>query len=406
MRFVVVQETDWLTRGPHQQHHLFERLAARGHAVTVLDFEIQWQGWPRSPLVARRQEWPSVSRVGLQPPGGVRVIRPATLRLGPVCRPSSVITHAVELNDLIRREQPDVLVNYALSTGLAAEHLARRWQVPFVMHVIDALHTLVPSRLLQPLARAVEARLLRRADRSVFINDGLRDYALGLGAPADRAVTLRTGVDLDRIRPEADGRERRRAWGLAPDDVVLLFMGWLYPFAGLFELLAALPAAPERPKLLIVGDGEAEGALRHEIAKRGLQGRVVMTGRQPYEQMPEYLAAADICLLPSQVNEVTRHIVPVKIYEYLASGRPVIASRLPGVMRDLPEGEGVCYAAPGEHLQVAAGLMQPEARRALGAHGRAFVEAHCDWNQITSEFEALLIAGAARAQAGRADRRR
>ncbi|MEK7329140.1 MAG: glycosyl transferase GT4 family protein, partial [Chloroflexota bacterium] len=62
MRLLVTQETDWLKRGPHQQHHLFERLAARGHSVTVLDFEILYTPWPRAPLFAPRQEWPAVRR--------------------------------------------------------------------------------------------------------------------------------------------------------------------------------------------------------------------------------------------------------------------------------------------------------------------------------------------------------
>ena len=163
MRFVVVQETDWLTRGPHQQHHLFERLAVRGHVVTVLDFEILWKAWPRSPLIVRRQEWLSISRVGQRPPASVRVIRPATIHLWAVCRPSSLVTHALELNRLIGRDRPDVIVDYALSTGLAAQSLARRWRIPFVFHVIDALHTLVPLRWLQPAARAVEARLDRKS---------------------------------------------------------------------------------------------------------------------------------------------------------------------------------------------------------------------------------------------------
>jgi len=304
------------------------------------------------------------------------------------------MTHALELRSLIRRGRPDVIVNYALSTGLAAEYLARHAQIPFVFHVMDALHTLVPSRLLEPVARAAERRLLRLARRSLFINEGLRDYAVGLGAPAERTTTIRTGVDLARIRPDVDGRPVRGECGFGENDVVLLFMGWLYRFAGLFEIIEALPEAPAETRLLVVGDGEAEGDLRRLAAARGLGERVVFAGRQPYEKMPQYLAAADICLLPSKVNQVTRHIVPVKIYEYLASGRPVVASRLPGVMRDVPEGEGVLYAAPGEHLRLAADLLDRQRRRELGAHGRAFVEAHCDWERVTDEFEALLRAEA------------
>ncbi len=90
MRLVVVQETDWLQRGPHQQHHLFERLSARGHEVIVVDFEILYAPWPNAPLVAPRMEWSDVSRVN--PEARVRVIRPAIVRLPGLARITSLVT--------------------------------------------------------------------------------------------------------------------------------------------------------------------------------------------------------------------------------------------------------------------------------------------------------------------------
>ena len=385
MRIVVVQETDWLRRGPHQQHHLFERLSLRGHEITVLDYPILRPHWPREPLAAPRQEQPNAAR--LYDGARIRLITPGSLSLGPLARPTSVLTHHAALRRLIREERPDLIVSYALSTGLPALRLARRHGIPYVFHVIDALHAIVPSRALWPIARAVERRLFTAADEVILINEHLRDYAIHMGAHPRRSRVLRTGVDLARFDPAADGSAARAALGLAPDDLVLFFMGWLYGFSGLREVAASLKDAPPNVRLLVVGDGDDYAALA-TLRDAGLGSRLVLTGRVPYERIPALLAAADVPLLPFHTVPATRHIVPIKLYEYMAAGKPVVAAPLPGVLRDVGEGHGVVYA-PAEDQVEAALRIQPRAAD-LGRAARRFVEAYCDWETITGEFEALL----------------
>lgn len=396
-RIIVVQETDWLKRGPHQQHHLFERLAARGHTITVLDFEILYSPWPRASLAARRGQWPGVSRTPAASPG-VTVIRPATLRLPLLARPVSLLTFYVELVRQCRAARPDVIVDYALSTGLPALAAARQFRVPFFFHVIDALHTIVPSGLLRPVARQFERGLLRSADATLYINEELRQYGLGLGAVPARASLIRTGVDLQNFRPDLDPaglQALRTQWGLAETDVVILFIGWLYEHAGVDTLMRQLPGLPPHVKLLVVGVGEAEARFKALRAGLGLAGRVIFTGPQPYDLAPRFMALADVATLYSNLNDITRHIVPIKTYEYMAAGRPVLASPLPGVERDVPPGHGVLYVPESELGAALLRLLDPEYRRAQGARARAFVEEHCDWDKLTGEFERWLASASA-----------
>jgi len=389
LRIVIVQETDWLRRGPHQQHHLFERLAARGHTVTALDFEILYTPFPRAPLFAPRQQWSAVTRTPLRSPG-VTVIRPATLRTPLLARPLSLLTFYAELVRLCRAAKPDVIVNYALSTGLPALIAARQFGAPFLFHIIDALHTIVPFSVLRPIAYLFERGLLRAADRTSYINEELRQYGISLGADPKRASMIRTGVDLDRFRPDLDSAQLRQQWGLAGDDVALLFIGWLYDHVGADTLMRHMRDLPPHVKLLIVGTGEAESRLRTLHSELGLGGRVIFTGPQPYDLAPSFMALADVCTLYSTLNPITRHIVPIKTYEYMAAGRPVLASPLPGVMRDVPPGNGVLYADENELPNVLRQLLNADYRRSLGAQARAFVEAHCDWEKLTDEFESLI----------------
>jgi glycosyltransferase involved in cell wall biosynthesis len=389
LRILVVQETDWLKRGPHQQHHLFERLAARGHSITALDFEIQYMPWPRAPLFAPRNRWDSVTRTPIRSPG-VAVIRPATIRLSLLARPISLLTFYAELARLCRAARPDVIVNYALSTGLPALIAARRFRAPFLFHVIDSLHTLVPFPSLRPVAFVFERGLLRAADHTLYINEELRQYGIAFGADAKHARMIRTGVDLQRFRPDLETGTLRGQWGLAADDVVLLFIGWLYEHAGVDVLMRQMTNLPPNVKLLVVGRGEAESRLKTLHHELGLADRVVFAGPQPYDLAPQFMTLADVCTLYSAVKPITRHIVPIKTYEYMAAGRPVLASPLPGVMRDVPPGNGVLYAPEAELSAALRQLLDADYRRALGAQARGFVEAHCDWEKLTDEFELLI----------------
>lgn len=390
VNIVVVQETDWIRRGPHQQHHLFERLSRRGHTVTVLDYPILRPHWPREPLWSRMQIVENAAR--LYDDAAIRLVTPATLGFKPLARISSMFSHYAALRRIIHQHQPDLIVSYALSTGLPALRLARRYQIPFVFHVIDALHAIVPSRALQPIAHRVERWLFSQSNRVVLINEHLRDYAIGMGAQVERTHVLRTGVDLGRIHPtmpDDPARLRVRAdLGFQPGDLVLFFMGWLYDFSGVREVARTLVDAPPHVRLLVVGDGDDYDVLCR-LRDEHLGPRLVLTGRVPYDRIPAYLAAADVPLLPFHTVPATRHIVPIKLYEYMASGKPVISAPLPGVQRDIGTGNGVIYA-PAEEQAATALRSYPDGAK-LGHQARAFVEANCDWATITDQFESLLI---------------
>lgn len=385
MRIIVVQETDWLKRGPHQQHHLFERLSQRGHEIIVLDYPILRPHWPREPLLSSRNEYMNAAR--LYEGAHVRVITPTTLSLAVLARPSSLLTHYQELAGLIKQARPDILVSYALSTGMPALRLARQYHIPFIFHVIDALHAIVPSRLLQPIAHHVEQHMFRAADEVLVINEHLRDYAIRMGASPGRARVLRTGVDLQRFNPAADGAATRSELGIKCDDYVLFFMGWIYNFSGVREVAESLYQAPPEVRLLVVGDGDDYPALQ-QMQTAGLGDRLILTGRVPYDKIPRLLAVADICLLPFHTVPATEHIVPIKLYEYMAAAKPVVASPLPGVQRDVGDTNGVIYAPA--HQQIETALAVRDRTAALGQQARCFVETHCDWAAITTEFETIL----------------
>jgi glycosyltransferase involved in cell wall biosynthesis len=387
MRILVVQESDWIGRNLHQQHHMLERISAQGHEVVVVDYPIRWRD-EGTGLVAPRRVHRGVAKI--VPGANVTVIRTAKLRIPGLGKLSWLATNVVELARIFRTFRPDVVVILGLSNGLAALRLAKLSGVPVVVHLIDALHTLAEPAALRPLAARVERALLRGADRVVVINKALAGYAVRMGARPERVERIPTGADIARFGPHIDGSAVRAEYGIAPDEQVLLFVGWLYTFSGLRELAEAMaddPVGTRGMRLLVVGDGDLMPDLARVRDER-LGDRLVLAGQQPAARMPEFMAAADICLLPAHANETMAHIVPAKIYEYLAAGKPILATLLPGLHAEFGDASGICFAESkdGFLARIKELARSEQDRKQLAAASRHTAEANGGWDSVTEQF--------------------
>lgn len=388
MRILVVQESDWLTRGPHQSHHLFERLVQRGHEVRVIDYPIDWRKAPiKKPLVMIRQVFTSVHKVV---DGGVTVIRPAIVQVPVFCYLSLLITHRVEIIRQVRNFKPDVIVGFGLLNARLAASQARRNNIPFIYYVIDELHRLVPEELFQSIARSLEKLNNKNANKVISINEGLKDYTEIMGADPTKTKVIRAGVDFQRFS-QANGADIRRRYGFADDDIVMFFMGWLYSFSGLDEVALEMARVKNKHlKMLVLGKGELWDRLNEIKEEYGLGDKLILEDWKPYDEVPSYLAAADICLLPAQKNEVMQNIVPIKLYEYMAAGKPVICTSLKGVMTEFGHGNGIHYIdRPSEVIPLASRLIDATSIEVEGQLAQNFVVEN-DWDAITARFEFTL----------------
>ncbi|MEW5898965.1 MAG: glycosyltransferase family 4 protein [Bacillota bacterium] len=389
MKALLVQESDWLVKGPHQQHHLMEKLALRGHQIRVVDYEIQWRQ-NKNGFYSKRQLYASVNKI--YDGAKIEVVRPGILKLPVFDYLSLVITHQRELSFQFKDFRPDVIVGFGILNTYLAAAAAKKSSLPFVYYLIDALHTLIPAKVFRPLGRAIESAVLRMADKVVVINRRLQDYAVKMGAPREKTRVIGAGVDLTRFRLNIGGDEVRCRYQIKPRDTVLFFMGWLYKFSGLKEVLLTL-AKTDSPglKCLIAGEGDAYEELAEIRRQHNLQDRVIFTGQRPYEEIPELIAAADICLLPAKPTEkIMRDIVPIKLYEYMAMAKPVISTNLPGVRKEFGEDNGVVYVErPEDVVPKAIALVESGRLAELGQKARRFVERN-SWDKVTDEFEALL----------------
>ena len=390
MRILVVQESDWLRKGPHQQHHLMERLSLRGHEVRVVDFEIGWSREPRRDWFSTGIIFEGISKVCKD--SGVVVIRPGILKLPILDYVSIAFTHTAEILRQMVEFRPDVIIGFGILNTFIAMLMAKQLGIPFVYYLIDALHTLIPFRRLRFLGKILESITLRKSDVICVINEGLKDYAIEMGANPKKVHVVRAGIDMERFNPGLNGHTVREKLGIGRNDVVLFFMGWLYPFSGVKEVAVELAKFKnEHPnfKLLIVGEGDLYPELQRIRNDYGLE-QLILTRWQPYEKIPEYIAASDICLLPAYNNNVMRHIVPIKMYEYMACGKPIISTRLPGIVKEFGYNNGILYVdQPTDVLEKVTELVNEGSFRDHGNKARKFVEKY-SWKKITDDFEDIL----------------
>ncbi len=245
------------------------------------------------------------------------------------------------------------------------------------------------------LTHALASFALRRCDRVVVLTEGLRQLVrTEYGVADDRIALLPSGSDLALFHP----RERVRcvrAAGLDPACEYVGFVGSFYQYQGLVTLLEAferLHAKRPSMRLVMVGDGEQAMALREQAERQRLSSLITWTGRVPYERVPALIGAMDVCVAPFCGGR--GETSPVKIFDYLACGKPVIASAIPSVTALFAESNGVVLVEPDRAESLADAVLtllnRPDISRRLGADGRIFVEARFGWEAIVRGLRDLV----------------
>jgi len=255
-----------------------------------------------------------------------------------------------------------------------------------------------------PAAAAALLRLLSRgsfalARHVVVVTEALRDDLLALGVPARKIHVVPNGANTRLFRP-MEAQECRRRLGFDPDARYLCFVGQMAKWQGLDVLLdAAARIARDFPDLrvLLVGGGEERSRLAEQAARLGIGERVLFRGPVPFEEVPVYLGAATLCVAPLIVATHS----PLKLFEYLACARPVVASNVPGVREVIEAYACGWLAQPGSADDLAAKLAQalcadPAELAAMGQRGREAVLKHHSWDHAARQI-APLLARAARA---------
>lgn len=285
--------------------------------------------------------------------------------------------------------------------------VARARRVPFVLDERDlALDAAAELRLLPApvlaVARGVERFLHRRADGVVAVTPGLGRVLEQRGVGPDRLWLVPNGLDIAHDDRTPDPRRLRSELGWE-GKVVVLYAGGLGRAYDLGLVLDALARVQASELLLaVLGEGENKAVYREKAKAQGLA--VQFLDPRPKREVPAFCAASDICVLPLRAMARSSYVLSNKLFDYLGSGRPVVATG-PGDTADLlhEANAGVVVAAGDAEAMASAlgALARDPARRAdMGRSGRAFVEAHWRREEFARRFREALAVTVDRARSG------
>ena len=247
---------------------------------------------------------------------------------------------------------------------------------------------------LTPLARWAERYVWRRADVVLPVSEALAAHVRAAGVPAARIRVIPNGArcDVGSATAAAAGRALRSQLGL-DGKVVVGFVGFIRPWHGLTRVLEVLARGGGELHLLVVGDGPARAELEARAAALGLDASLTITGAVPHDAVPGYLHAVDIALQP----DVTPYASPLKLVEYMAAGRAIIAPDRPNIRECVQDGVSALLVDPETpgalEAAVARLAAEPATRARLGAAAATAVRrADRTWDGNAGRIVALTQA--------------
>ncbi|KQV59166.1 MULTISPECIES: TIGR04063 family PEP-CTERM/XrtA system glycosyltransferase [unclassified Duganella] len=308
---------------------------------------------------------------------------------------------AARLLEVAREVKPDVLHAHSPAlNAVAALRVGRKLGIPVVYEIRafweDAAVDHGTSKewgVRYRLTRAMETWALRRVDAATTICEGLRSEIIGRGIPARKIEVIPNAVDIgDFAVGGARDEALARQLGLE-GRTVLGFIGSFYAYEGLDILLNALPAMlARRPetRVLLVGGGPQDAALRAQARALGVEDKVVFTGRVPHSEVQRYYNLVDVLCYPRHKMRLTDLVTPLKPLEAMAQGRLMVASDVGGHKELIDDGRtGVLFAAGDAAAlsqQVLALLEAPQTWQQLRQSGRRFVEEERNWTASVARY--------------------
>jgi glycosyltransferase involved in cell wall biosynthesis len=360
-------------------------LAARGHAVTLIVRPDTTEP-PRDPWDFYGAARDSRLTINVAPTIAGPVRRPAYL-LGVLPR--------------IASRADDVVLTRDLGMASIAVRLGRGMRPP----VIYEAHGYAPAvseelpRLLgsaeppspRKLARlaARERRVWLQAEGYVTLTAAHRDELAARFGPRRNAAVVPDGTRLSAHRSYSPRSPR--------ETLVVGYAGHLYPWKGVDTLIDALVTAPSMRAVIIGGQpGERDGARLQALAReRGVATRTEFTGWQRPADVAALLVQCDILVLPNVRSTISeRYTSPLKLFEYLAAGRPIVASNLPALREVLTDGINAVLVEPGNAAALANALNglanNPQLADRLAR--RAFADASLySWDARAARLEPVLV---------------
>ena len=303
--------------------------------------------------------------------------------------------------------RPDVVQVHTLPDFLVFAALPARWMgTPVILDMHEAMPPFFAvrfkafnRRFASRLITLVERLSVRCADVIITVNDTLRDRLIGIGIEADRVVTVLNTPDLSVFDASAYPARSFMSGGT----LRLVYAGSLTPLYEVRVMLEAIARIHSDPPsesadlnvhLDILGRGDSEPELRRLVERLGLTENVQFHDRVAVEEVPAWIAGADVGVAPTRRDPYTEMSISTKLFEYVAMGKPVIASRLRTVERYFDD-RAITFYEPGDPASAADAIRliaADESRRRESTRAAEVTLGSRSWGKQAAEYRRLVEA--------------
>ncbi len=306
------------------------------------------------------------------------------------------------IRDVARKIRPDIIHAHSPAlNGMPAVKAGRALGIPVVYEIRafweDAAvdhGTTTEDSLRYKLTRAQETWVVRHADAVTTICEGLRGDLAGRGIDEAKITVIPNAVDLEKFPlGSPPDLQLKQHLGLAGSRV-LGFIGSFYAYEGLDLLLDALPQILNHMpdiKVLLVGGGPQEAALKAQAQRLGVEGSVVFAGRVPHQEVNRYYDLIDVLVYARHAMRLTDLVTPLKPLEAMAQGHLFMASDVGGHKELIRHNETGLLFAAGDAGALARSVMvlldHPQQWPRLKANGRRFVETERNWKNSVARYQ-------------------
>ncbi len=376
MKILVTSIVD-LKKSQHNRIHQIVKHLSEKHDVTVVSINDWWKGKQNNISLTNRDFNDVFNRI--------KYYYLTERKISPVLQE---LFMRKKLRKLLRDNRFDVHLNYnTLITGSIIVD-----KINTVYDIADDLGAMIKEspqipNILRPIGEILGNSLIKRniegAKKVIITTETLKGtYKI----PNDKCEVIPNGVDTSLFKDYGNMKEE-----LNLDGFIVGYVGVLREWVDLESVFQALKELDKNIKMVVVGKEGMFGENINLAKKYEVSDRVVFTGTVPYSEVPKYISAMDVCLIPFKINAISNNALPLKLFEYMACKRPVISTEIPGVK--YVAGDKVLYASnKDEYKEKILMLFRDEdLRLKMGEEGQKLVEENYNWKNITKRIERILL---------------
>ncbi len=388
MRILFLHEVNYLEKPIFEMHEFPEHLAALGHEVGFVQFP---EGLSSSEV--RSLGWKAKVPGRVLPSQNLTLYTPQNAAGNLLGRLKTALTFKRSFTSVVKDFRPDVVVSFSVPTsGWQALRVCKKLGIPFAFRALDVSH-LIRKSVFSRLILNAEKFIYRNASAVSANNPAMADYCQTMGAVASRTFVDLPPIDLSHFADGQSQREQVRSkLGIPAETKVILYMGSFFYFSGLPQLVDEFAGSAKDGKVLVlVGGGEQDQELRQQVAKLGLAKKVLFTGFVGFNELPGYLAAADVAVNPMQSSLVSNAAFPNKVIQYLATGLAVATTGLKGLELTFGDVPGIRYSeTPEQVMRDALEMSSSPELNALGRANQALIAEKFSKVEAVKAFETRL----------------